>query len=770
MGIVPVGETARQSLFLRNTGEAALAIDSIALAAGEPAFRVVALGSRELAPGERLEVQVEFHPTARGSCEDLLIITSEARRLEFRLTGEGGIPRAIFSPLPEVGLAFGEVDLGQTRSLDLTVINRGEVDLHFSALEITSGAFLTSWEPSSAPPVAPGQRQKIPVVFRPLHEGRASGRLILHSNDPEKAVVEFPLLGSAQQSPPRVEVFCEERLDFGSVAMGKEKEEQLVLRNGGGKPFAVALTLEGEANGDFVLETSSISLPPGEFRKVRLRFRPRELGDRRAELVVGTEAEQRRIELFGVAKFLKLTPTSVDFERVVVGRASSIPVEIFNLGNADFVVTNVISSNPVFALKSPVSPSTRFVLPADSLKSLPVSVTFAPSARGVFNGVLQLQGYWDETFETREILLNGTGIAADLELYPAGPFEFDYVVLGEEAAQTLVATNTGDTDLKVEAYSETSEVRLEPSSFFLPPGQSITLKLVFAPQGLGLRTGTLRLVSNDVREKTLSLQIKGKGGLGNLDLARVVSVLASRKARIDTLKVDWNNAPIVLTDQTKLDVAFAIPEELRQLLVGRKFGVEWVQLDPNYEEQGSPQKIEVEIQDADKEWVLAERFNLRLSETAVKRARLKVSTQNYPGAPVYSVSQIFEAGGWKWEFEAKPLVSFLSIRPGRKYKDAQGNLVAGETERLVGLPGFAFFGYHNAENPSISGMHLTAIGNVLEALSTENSIAVSLGFSLSLYKDRFMFGLGWDVYDHRPKVRRKGTADYLMTFKYWGLF
>ncbi len=67
-------------------------------------------------------------------------------------------------------------------------------------------------------------------------------------------------------------------------------------------------------------------------------------------------------------------------------------------------------------------------------------------------------------------------------------------------------------------------------------------------------------------------------------------------------------------------------------------------------------------------------------------------------------------------------------------------------------------------------MHLTATGNVLEALSTENSIAISVGIAISMYKDRFMFGLGWDVYDHRLKAKRKGTQDYIMTFKYWGLF
>jgi len=55
-------------------------------------------------------------------------------------------------------------------------------------------------------------------------------------------------------------------------------------------------------------------------------------------------------------------------------------------------------------------------------------------------------------------------------------------------------------------------------------------------------------------------------------------------------------------------------------------------------------------------------------------------------------------------------------------------------------------------------------------LSTENSLAISMGLAVSFYKDQFLFGFGWDVYDNRSKAKRKGSQDYIMTFKYSGLF
>ena len=410
------------------------------------------------------------------------------------------------------------------------------------------------------------------------------------------------------------------------------------------------------------------------------------------------------------------------------------------------------------------------MLPADALRPLPLTVSFSPLTRGITSGILQLEGHWDEAFATRTVLLNGTGIAADLELHPSGSLEFDYVTLGERATQTLVATNTGDTGLQVEAHSETGEARAEPASFSLQPGESTPLQIFFSPATLGKRAAQIRLISNDVKEKALPLKIAGQGSLANVDLTQIVAVLSSRRTHFDTLRVGWNNTPILLHDQSKIDLVFNLPNSLRNALIGRTFDISWIQLDDKYDDQGGAKQSKVQIHDSGEGRVLAEKFNLRLLEKSNKRVRVTISTRNHPGAPEQKISQIFEAGGWKWEFEAKALVSFLSMRPGRDYKDAQGNIVKGKTERLIGLPGFAFFGWHNSENPSISGVHLTATGNMLEALSTENSIAISLGVAVSMYKDRFMFGVGWDVYDHRSKAARKGTQDYIMTFKYWGLF
>ena len=771
---VPVGEEISAAVEIANTGSVALLIDGFRVKPDSADFTAQVSSALTLDPGAKTSIAVLFRPTVGGERGGRLMIASrdlESGSAELALQGFSTTPVAAFSPRPEVGVEFDQIEVGQSRRRRLAILNRGRASLRIDRLVLAGGPFSVDWDSTANTTVAPDGRLDVQIGFRPRYEGQANGNLTVFTNDPQRPRIEIPLTGNAAVTPPIIEILNESDMDFGNIALNKSASDFLLVWNRGGAPFTVRLGVESQFPGEFEIETASALLQPGAFAKIQVRFKPRDRGERRAKLTVETESGPHPIAMYGVGHFLELTPNSIDFDRVVVGKSNPRQIELLNIGNADFTVTNIRSTNTVnFRLKSTVSAASKFLLPAHGYQPLPINITFSPSSRGLVNGILQVEGYWDEAFETRELLMSGTGIAADLELHPSANIDFGYVVIGEEGTQTLVATNTGDTDLRVVARPETPEARTSPDSFSLAPGESTTLQVILTPQALGRRTARVRLISNDVKEKALPLNLAGKGALGNIDLAEVVSLLVSRKSRFDTLRVGWNNTPAVLLDQSKVDVVFTVPDSLRPALVGRSFDISWRNLDENYDETGSTKGTKLKIHDSGEDHFLAEKFNLRLTEKDTPRVRISISTRNYPGAPEQKITQVLAAGGWKWEFEAKPLVSFLSIRPGRDYKDADGKTIKGKTERLIGLPGLAFFGYHNSQNPSVSGVHLTATGNVLEALSTANSIAISVGIAVSMYKDRFMFGVGRDVYDHRPKAIREGTQDYIMTFKYWGLF
>ncbi len=767
-GAVAVGQVATAAVIVKNTGTVPVTAGQMKVADLRGPFSIEGDIGLWPAPGDETRIDVAFSPTRAGLVTTEFVVASDFGAWSIPLRGRGLVPQAAFSPLPQVGLDFGTVEAGQRLTRRVTVLNQGQAELYVENVAIEGAAFTLGVGDSSAT-IAPQGRLTLSAAFVPQREGDQSGVLRLYTSDPQAAEVTIPLTGRGQISPPRIEIINGD-IDFGNVPIGGTARGHLLLWNKGGQPGVVEVAVAADEGVEFGLEQHSVLVQPKASAQVALSFSPKESGARQAILHVEAEAGRQTVRLQGVGQFFALSPATVDFGRVAVGESSSRVVEIANVGNADFEIHQIRSTSSEFTVHTPIDGDSKFLLPAHSQRTLPLHVSFSPSARGAISGTLRLDGLGANEIMALDILLKGNGVAAEIELNPAGVVDFGYVVLGEQTEKTLVATNVGDTVLQVEAHPQSKEAHVEPAQFALAPGESARLTLFFAPDALGERRGRVLLVSNDVKDRARPLEYKGHGVLADIHLAQIVEVLVSRGEKTQPLAVGWDNAPVVQKDGTKVDVAFAIPDSLRRALIGREMVVEWTRLDENYAPKGSTQKQKVTIYESSGGHVLAEDLNLQLSEEDNRRVRIKITTHSYPGAPPQSVSQLLEAGGWKWEFEAKPLVSFLTIRPGRNYTDAAGNAVLGQTERLIGLPGLAFAGWHNVDNPLISGIHFTAIGNVLEALSTGNSLAISLGVAISFYKDQFLFGFGWDIYDSRPRAKKKGSQDYIMTFKYSGLF
>ena len=768
-GAVPVGQVAAAVVIVKNTGTVPVMAGQMEVVDLRNPFSVEGDVGPWPAPGDETRIDIAFAPTRAGPVATEFVVASpDFGNWSIPLRGSGLVPQAAFSPLPQVGLDFGTVEVGQRLARRVTVLNQGQAELHVENVAIEGTAFALGLTDSSMT-IAPEGRLDLSAAFVPQSEGDQSGVLRLYTSDPQAATVAIPLAGRGQISPPRIEIISGD-IDFGNVPIGGTVHGHLLLWNRGGQPGVVEVAVAADEGVEFGLGQHSVLVQPKASAQVSLSFSPKESGARQAILHVEAEARRQTVRLQGVGQFFALSPATVDFGRVAVGESSSRVVEIANVGNADFEIHQLRSTSSEFTAHTSIDADSKFLLPAHSQRTLPLHVAFSPSARGVISGTLRLDGLGANEIMALDILLKGNGVAAEIELNPAGVVDFGYVVLGEQTERTVVATNVGDTVLQVEAHPESKEAHVEPAQFALAPGESARLTLFFAPDALGDRRGRVLLVSNDVKDRARPLEYKGHGVLADIHLAQIVEVLVSRGEKTQPLAVGWDNTPVVQKDGTKVDVAFAIPDSLRQALIGRELVVEWTRLDENYAPKGSAKKEKVTIYESSGGRVLAEDLNLQLSEKDNRRVRLKITTHSYPGAPPQSVSQLLEAGGWKWEFEAKPLVSFLTIRPGRNYTDADGNAVPGQTERLIGLPGLAFAGWHNVDNPLISGIHFTAIGNVLEALSTGNSLAISLGVAVSFYKDQFLFGFGWDIYDSRPRAKKKGSQDYIMTFKYSGLF
>ena len=95
-------------------------------------------------------------------------------------------------------LGFGWVRVGRTREARLQITNAGDAPLHLHAVELRGSPHFAI-EPGGPHPLelAPGGASRLPVRFRPARRGWHTATLELHSDDPQRPVVEVRLYGLA---------------------------------------------------------------------------------------------------------------------------------------------------------------------------------------------------------------------------------------------------------------------------------------------------------------------------------------------------------------------------------------------------------------------------------------------------------------------------------------------------------------------------------------------------------------------------------------------
>ena len=338
-GAVPVGQVATAAVIVKNTGTVSVAAGRLEVAALQGPFSVAGDVGFWPAPGGETQIDVTFSPLRAGlAATEFVVAAPDFGNWSIPLRGRGLVPQAAFSPLPQVGLDFGSVEVGQRRTRRVTVLNQGQAELHIENAAIEGAAFVLGVVDSSAT-IAPQGRLDLSAAFVPQSEGDRSGVLRLSTSDPQAVEVAIPLAGRGQISPPHIEIINGD-MDFGRVPIGRTVRGHLLLWNRGGQPGVVEVAVADEGI-EFGLEQHSVLVQPKAGAQVALSFSPKEAGPRQAILHVDAGAERRTVRLQGVGQFFALSPVTVDFGRVAVGESSSRVIEIANVGNADFEINQL---------------------------------------------------------------------------------------------------------------------------------------------------------------------------------------------------------------------------------------------------------------------------------------------------------------------------------------------------------------------------------------------------------------------------------------------
>ena len=199
---------------------------------------------------------------------------------------------------------------------------------------------------------------------------------------------------------------------------------------------------------------------------------------------------------------LRVASAGLTFGNVVVGQSKQLTVAVTNAGTATLFINTLTVNTPQFR----VQPPGPYALNAGD--SLLVAVTFAPSAAGPQSGTLTLTASNDPAKGFVSLSLSGTGAQPDIDAPPS--LSFGRVALGAPAVSTLQIANLGASDLTVRKITASdSQFVAQPDSILIPAGAKLRVTVIFTPKVLGATSATLRLLSDDPDEGSVTVALTG---------------------------------------------------------------------------------------------------------------------------------------------------------------------------------------------------------------------------------------------------------------------
>jgi hypothetical protein len=199
----------------------------------------------------------------------------------------GFFPRIANAKAPQLScspsnLSFGNIDVGQTETLLITVTNTGDSSVTLSAVAVNNADFTTS-SLSLPMTLAAGGSVDLNVDFSPAKKGGESGT-ITFSTDSSKSALVVDLAGTAVDSESATA--SPAALSFGSVATGSHSTLPVVITNA--RTTKVTLTSAHTDGTGYSMSgtTFPVTLKSGQSVTVNVTFTPQATGESGGSLYV----------------------------------------------------------------------------------------------------------------------------------------------------------------------------------------------------------------------------------------------------------------------------------------------------------------------------------------------------------------------------------------------------------------------------------------------------------------------------------------------------
>ncbi|MDR3792094.1 MAG: choice-of-anchor D domain-containing protein, partial [Terracidiphilus sp.] len=296
-------------------------------------------------------------------------------------------------------------------------------------------------------------------------------------------------------------------LTYANQVFGTTSSAQTVtLQNTGSTALTVTRI---DVSGDFSETDNCVnaSIAAGSNCALQVTFTPQATGSRTGQMTVNANVYggQLTVDMTGTgaaAGVVTLTPVSVDFGQVEVGKTSSaLQVQAGNASGTAVPISSVTITAP-FAMASNTCGTTTLA-PSTSCQVL---VTFAPTQVGAVAGLLT----FTDGAGTQTLVLTGTGAAPPTDALNPGSLSFPATATGSlSTSLPILLTNTGDDTLTSINVSVSGAFQTSNNCGAQLTGHSAcTINVTFAPTQQGAQLGTLT-VNDALRTQTVGLSGTG---------------------------------------------------------------------------------------------------------------------------------------------------------------------------------------------------------------------------------------------------------------------
>lgn len=196
-GSVTIGSTAQLSLQVTNSGSTPTFFTGISTTGDYGATSDCPTNGNTLAATSSCTVELTFTPTQTGTRTGLVGVATSLSTLPIHatLTGTGVQSQLVLAP---TSLNFGNIAVGSTASLSLTLTNTGTAAITDIALSITGDYAITT--PCTLTTLVPGEHCTIAIAFMPTAIGQRDSNLTVSSASGSPTLVPLTGVGVSNAS------------------------------------------------------------------------------------------------------------------------------------------------------------------------------------------------------------------------------------------------------------------------------------------------------------------------------------------------------------------------------------------------------------------------------------------------------------------------------------------------------------------------------------------------------------------------------------------